>query len=197
MTLFREHPELLEPFQAGETEALHQVYNACFSLVERVAENTVCALFAGESKSTQMDLARDLIQETFTRVLSPKARRAYDATRSFEPYVVAIARNLARDWARKHGRRRALLRAEAAAAQEETADSAAETPFADPWTMEVVEAYIGSLEGFVADVYQARYVRGLSQVEAAAELKVGRQRIRTAEKRLRAELSLALGRGSG
>ena len=52
----------------------------------------------------------------------------------------------------------------------------------------VVDRHVASLAGDERRIHDALYVRGLSQREAAAQLGIGRQVIRTVEAHLRAEL---------
>ena len=69
---------------------------------------------------------------------------------------------------------------------------------ADEWVgadvVGIVERFIGSMSAQERQGYEALYVRGLSQREAAAELGVGRQVVRTIEGRLRTGLERALAR---
>ena len=69
-------------------------------------------------------------------------------------------------------------------------------PWADPAVMAVVEVYLAGLEGDLRDVHEVRYVRGLPQREAAAQLGISRQQLRTREARLRDGLREALAKAS-
>jgi DNA-directed RNA polymerase specialized sigma24 family protein len=62
--------------------------------------------------------------------------------------------------------------------------------------MAVVERFLRELAPELKAVHEKRYTLGLSQAEAAAALGITRQRLRTAEARLRDGLARAL-RGSG
>ncbi len=57
--------------------------------------------------------------------------------------------------------------------------------WADPQAMQQVMSYIEDLEPGLRNVYEQRYVRGLSQADAATTLCLTRQNIRTLEARLR------------
>lgn len=49
------------------------------------------------------ETAKDLVQQTFVQV--HRARRDYDPSRPFRPWLATIARNVKRDWIRRHVRR--------------------------------------------------------------------------------------------
>ncbi|HEX7499962.1 MAG TPA: sigma factor-like helix-turn-helix DNA-binding protein, partial [Polyangia bacterium] len=65
-------------------------------------------------------------------------------------------------------------------------------PWATPATMRVVEAYLSTLPQDLREVHKLRYEEGLSQEQAAEKLGVGRQTLRTLERRLRDGLVTAL-----
>jgi RNA polymerase sigma-70 factor (ECF subfamily) len=140
----------------------------------------------------QPDDLADLVQEVFVRAFSEKGRRAYDGLREYGPYLYAIARNVLIDWARVRGREIPSPWTELEAAMEITpvADDAA--PWADALTVRVVEEYLGALPEDLREVHRLRHEEGLSQEQAAERLGVGRQTLRTLERRLRDGLAAAL-----
>jgi RNA polymerase sigma-70 factor (ECF subfamily) len=135
----------------------------------------------------------DVVQEVFVKAFAPEARRRFDASRPYEPYLAQIARNVAIDHWRQWRRHVPL---------EQVIDQLsleADPPDARDWTdaetIAVVERYIASLDDESRRVHEALYVKGLSQREAAEALGLGRQVIRTREAKLRSGLRRALSRG--
>ena len=195
MPLLRTDRALLDRFRAGTPEALATVY---WEYVRKVE----CLLSAGfeiRGRGTRVagvcrqpeDLA-DLVEEVFLRAFSEKGRRAYDGLRDYGPYLYAIARNVLVDWARVRGREipSPWRELEAAIETEPLAEEAA--PWATPVTMQVVEQYLVALPQDLRDVHKLRHEQGLSQELAAEKLGVGRQTLRTLERRLRDGLAAAL-----
>jgi RNA polymerase sigma-70 factor (ECF subfamily) len=189
--LFVDKPELLRAFRAGERDALTAVYwgyvDAVAQVVRHGARLTADAAVSGAPRG---DWA-DLVQETFSRAFSERARLAYDGLRPYRPYLLTICRNLLADHARKRGRElpsdfdgEAL---EAAAGSSEDAGEAL-----PPAQLAVVERYLAGLDARLAGVYQQRYITGATQEEAARALGLTRQRVRTLEDKLRRGLRRAL-----
>ena len=117
----------------------------------------------------------------------------FDGLRDYGPYLNTIARNVVADWWRRAGREvptegHLLQEAgdEAWVPSEEEAG-----PWADPGTIAVVQRYVAGLDAELRRIHQARFVSGLSQRDAARELGIGRQTLRTLEGRLRAGLARA------
>lgn len=129
----------------------------------------------------------DLVQETFLRAL----RRGSDLPPPSDrtPYLFAIARNLYIDRLRRRGQLSIELDAQIAehawlAPQEE-----------DRELQEGVERlarYVETLQASLRLLYETRFVRGLSQRDAARELAVSRRHVRTLEGRLLAGAARAL-----
>jgi RNA polymerase sigma-70 factor (ECF subfamily) len=187
MTVFRGQPELLRRFRAGDPAALETVYRTYVDRVGgilrfgfRVASTgAVVSGVTGDAHDTA-----DLVQEVFVKAFAPAARLAYDGLRDYAPFLYAIARNVAVDWARRRGREVLTGWAELERA-EELAPHDHEPPWADEGTMTVVNRYIDRLDDELRRVHEVRYRDGLSQRDAAQELGIGRQRLRTLEARLR------------
>lgn len=187
MTVFAEDRELLARFRAGERDALERVYWAYVELVERVVRHGVRLVGGARVPGATADAVADLVQETFARAFSERARLAYDGLRPYRPFLLTICRNLLADWGRTRGRELTVDElpdpsdgAEAAGGAE-----AAEEPWAEPEVIAAVEEYLAGLDPRLRAVYDARYVRDLSQMEAAAALGLSRQQIGTLEDKLR------------
>jgi RNA polymerase sigma-70 factor (ECF subfamily) len=186
---------LLDGFRAGAPEALGKVYAEYVGKVERL----LSAGFEVRGRGTRVggacrqpqDLA-DLVQEVFMRAFSQRGRQAYDGLRDYGPYLFAIARNVLVDWARVHGREIPSPWIELETAIEIAPVEDDTDPWADPTTMRVVEEYLGSLPQDLRDVHRLRHEQCLSQEQAAQRLGVGRQTLRTLERRLQQGLAAAL-----
>jgi RNA polymerase sigma-70 factor (ECF subfamily) len=195
MSLLRTDRALLDGFRAGEPKALAAVYWEYVRKIERL----LSAGFEIRSRGTRVagvcrqpeDLA-DLVQEVFTRAFSEKGRRAYDGLRDYGPYLYAIARNILVDWARVRGREIPSAWKELESALEMTPVVEETASWAAPVTMRVVDAYLGALSQELREVHRLRHEECLSQEQAAQKLGIGRQTLRTLERRLQEGLEAAL-----
>lgn len=191
MPLFREQPELLEPFRRGEPRALEVVY---FAYVERV-ELILRRGFQIQREQKRVTGAspsdvRDLLQEVFLRAFDERARRAFDGVREYGPYLATIARNVLADWGRKRGQ--TLLLDEIPAHLEPSTVEPDALEEEDPRVLRIVEEYISGLTPELRGVHRERYELAHSQAEAARALELSRQQLRTLEGHLRKGLARAL-----
>lgn len=191
MTVFRGRPDLLARFRAGDREALEAVYRACVGKVsELVAHGFRIAATGGAIPGLgrrPADLA-DTVQEIFLKAFSRGARLAFDGSRDFGPYIATIARNVMIDRARRAGRELLLPEAELDLA----ATPAASDPFAeivaqweDPAAIALARRFIDDLPPELTRIHNLLYVEGLSQREAAAQLGITRQVLRTLDGKVR------------
>lgn len=137
----------------------------------------------------------DLIQETFLRLFSEQARRAYDPQRPLRPYLLRIAKNLMIDRLRRSGR-------EVNAASDgldsgvgdidALLDEDGPIPAEDPASLahwhrqrEATRAWASRLATELKAIYDLRYERSLGQELSAERLGISRRRVRTLEARLR------------
>jgi RNA polymerase sigma factor (sigma-70 family) len=195
MPFLRTNRALLDRFRAGDPEALEQVYWEYVRKVERLLSEG----FQIRSRGTRVaglchqpdDLA-DLVQEVFLRVFSEKGRRAYDGIRDFGPYLYTVARNMLVDWARLRGREVPAPWAEIEEALDVEPILDNPAPWAEPATIRVVEEYLAGLSADLRQVHCLRHEECLSQEEVGKRLGLGRQAIRTLERRLQDGLAAAL-----
>ena len=195
-----DEPGSVALFRAGDEEALTTVYRACVDQVSRVAALVLRACATGGAR-THRELAAvlpDVVQEVFVKAFAPEARRGFDGTRPYRPYLAQIARNVAVDYWRQMRRYipsdlDQLIERLSLEEAVSNADSGRDG-WADPETVAVVDRYIASLDEESRRVHDALYVKGLSQREAAAQLGLGRQVVRTKEDHLRRGLRRALAR---
>ena len=185
MTLFREFPELLSSFRNGERATLATVYRAYSVPVERYLKVlTRRSLYARCLADTA-----DLHQDTFERAFSAAARRAYDASRAFRPYLLTIARNCFVN-AVRYGRRE-ILNSDPDLI-ESIADAPQQDSFRDPHVKELLEAYVRGLPAPLRKTFEQRFVFEHSQAVASSELSVTRRSLRTREQHLKRGLRRAL-----
>ena len=131
MTVFVGQPELLRRFQAGNREALSQVYWFYIERVElalrrglRMAHGDWVVLGADDA---------DLVQEVFLRAFAEPARLAYDAVRPYAPLLMTIARHTLADFLRRSGRERHFDPSQLAVLVENEPEEGAEGT-EGPWT---------------------------------------------------------------
>jgi RNA polymerase sigma-70 factor (ECF subfamily) len=192
MSLFTDKPGLLPRFRRGDRDACEAVYWFYVSRVETIAW---AAVSRGGGLGRETPLARraevaDLVQDIFMKAFTEKARLGYDGLRPYAPYLYAIARNVVVDAARARGREIPTEDGDLEAFLHETREPAA--GYADSGTIEVVERFIRSLPSELRAIHEKRYVAGLSQQDAANELGLSRQTVRTLEGRLHQGLQRAL-----
>jgi len=179
---------LLDAFRRGDGAALEQLYRAH---VDAVALVIRCGGFAGYGARLSGAPRRewqDLIHETFRIAFEDATRLRFDGLSEYGPFLLGIARHVLSGYWRKHGR-------------EISSDSldglngtvpVDEGELLTEQTLARVRAFIDALEPPLSDVHDARFVRGLSQYEAAAALALSRQKIRTLEDKLKRALRLFL-----
>lgn len=192
MTIFFGRPELLAGFRSGERAALEEVYWAYVGRVEAIARSGL-----RRGGVIDVDGVADVVQECFVRAFSAEARRAFDESHEYGPYIATIARHALADWWRRAKKLTPLgdgvdLEAVASAADAEGALQGAEAGYADAEVVREVERFLGTLDADLRAAHEQLYVLGRSQRDAALTLGISRQSLRTLDKRLRRELSAAL-----
>lgn len=188
--------DLLRGFKAGERAALTDVYR-------RHAEEVALMLrhgfsfeaggrrhrFVGYGSGFEL---QDILHETFRRAFEPSARTAYDGIRPYGAYVGTIARNLVlRSFRAREVLFPSLDEDQPIAASSVMAIDEGPSPereVHDAQIRELVNGFLATLASDERRLIELRFVEGLSQRDAADALGLGRQRVRTHEKRLRAKL---------
>jgi RNA polymerase sigma-70 factor (ECF subfamily) len=154
---------------------MEQVYQANVDWLTRFVSASARRSSSGGARArvTGEDV-RDIVQETFARVLDDKTRARFDPARPFRPYLANVARHVLVDSLRRASRRPTL------------AAAAALAPAAMEDEARVVEAVLAhvtaradELPPELRSTYEAVFVNGLSQRRAAVSLGVGRQVLRT------------------
>lgn len=175
---------------------LAEVYDAYALPVARAAANG----FVGQGRTGRYRIAGvtspfeldDVVQETFLRAFTPRAREAYDGVQPFLRYLTAIARNLLIDRGRKTRRRGEEL---APSGVLEDEQHAATSPAPDPEAELVAAqlrrlyaAFLASLTPADRSLWQLRVEQEEPRRSIEVALGLSPMQVRTREARLRAEL---------
>jgi RNA polymerase sigma-70 factor (ECF subfamily) len=182
-------PALLRRFRRGDRDALEQVYHAYVDAVARVVAFSLKRFGSNASSQVWWHLAGelpDLVQEAFTHAFNRRSREQFDGARPYGPYLCRISRNVVIDFLRRTSRyvpARPTLDFDAALQLSSPSDGG--DALADVRAMAIVATYVRDLPSDLRIIHEALYVSGLSQRQAANELGVGRQVIRTLEARLK------------
>ena len=186
----------LDGFRAGRSEALERVFRTYAPLVCAILRRGVSTASGHAPGVSRVYEQEDLLQEVFLRALSPDVRARYDGIRPYAAFIAGITRNVVLDHARKSGRARSRVESYAT---DEALDAALDTAL-DTWTpdqpladdhalaheeRDAVSDFVAALDTEERRFVDVRFVEGLSQRDAAAALGTSRQRVRTAEDRLR------------
>ena len=186
---------LLADFRQGQRSALEAVYREFSPEIALLLRQG----FAFESRGRRRHFVgyrsahdlHDALHETFRRAFEPGARDSYDGLRPYAPYLRTIARNLVLGEFR---RREALFvdleegTPERAEPLHQEAPPSPEEVASRRQTRDLVQAFLATLDADERRLLQLRFVEGLSQRDAAEALRLGRQRIRGRETKLRRKL---------
>jgi RNA polymerase sigma-70 factor (ECF subfamily) len=158
-------------FRMGEAAALGEVYARHAPDVARAARRFLGA-------RGHLDDVEDVVQEVFSKALSPNVRSVFDGTRRFGPYLGSLARNLLVDWARKRGRELVVddlgSFVDDAVGQFTRRSAIAEARRA-------LGCCVARLPSELRRIYELRYLEGKTQRAVCATLGLSRQELRTRE----------------
>lgn len=185
---------LLAAFRRGERAALGHVYRLYVQDVARTVRRGVRVSVDGVVVRVGQDLAEVdvevVVQDTFVRAFAPKARDAYDGLRPFGAWIATIARNLLIDRARAEKNHQRLVPLD----DIELGGGAdfAEEGLAAAELASVVDAVVNACDERERSFFRLRYVDGLPQREAAAQLGLSVITVRRLDAKLRGRLLEAL-----
>jgi RNA polymerase sigma factor (sigma-70 family) len=198
MTLFLDTPALLEQFRRGDREALSAVYEHYVAEVEAVVKRGFPLATQGGyvAGAKDVEVVRELVQETFVRAFSDQARAAYDGVRRYRPYLVQIAKNLLIDRVRALGNGSSQCvepRRPRAVAYWWSVYHIAEngSPADDLHRLRLAAAvaeFVNDLEPEARTFVALRFDQDLSQEHVAEKMSCSRRRVRTLESRVRTGL---------
>lgn len=197
MTRLVEDRALLDGFRRGERAALAEVYReyarALFALLGRgftYSAGGGARRFKGFGEPWALEEA---VQEVFARAFSGPARCAYDGLRPYRNYLFSIARNYVLDLLRAGG-----LHPASSEGLLELGSEAAPAPL-PPEEIALREELARHCRAFVSglgrgerDLFEARFVGGLSIQETARRLKLTEHRVKAGERALRKRFFLHL-----
>lgn len=194
-----EDPGTLAAFRRGEDAVLARVYSAYSARVIRFLVRRSNGI---RSSPLDVDLAH---QETFVRAFKPKAREAFDGVRSFEAYLLAIARTVAVDAWRaggKVGNASIPLKDAPEAERHRDGEMSPEESLLQAELRRLVQSVLLELPDLDRRLAELRYVEELSQERAAEQLSLTRGELRVRERKLRGLLlqklvERGMGRDSG
>jgi RNA polymerase sigma factor (sigma-70 family) len=187
---------LLDRFRRGDRDALAQIYryyrDPILAMLRggfAIPGQTHPVRFRGVGSAVD---AEDLLIDTFRKAFAPSARARYGGLGSFGGYLRAITRNLVIDRLRK--------KEHLWEAYEETRDAGDTDGFIKRPTSPRLRAERAELRALIADFVETlaeveatlmrlRFVDGLSQRDAAAEMSVTRRWVRDTETGLRLGLT--------
>jgi RNA polymerase sigma factor (sigma-70 family) len=177
-TLFVDDPSLLAGFRGGCPQALARLYRyyaPAMSLYLRSLAYRSAAPELGQDSALA-----DLVQEVFVRAFAPAARARYTPAAGLRAYLYTVARHCLVDLLRK---RRHEILMENAGALNDVAGRAVD-PWHDSGTARragIVSSYLAVLPVPLKQLYELRFVLGLSQEQASRALCLSRRRVRTLE----------------
>lgn len=137
------------------------------------------------------DAAVDITQESFIAAFGALAR--FDGDRAFRPWIVRIALNKSRDWARRRHVRRAFslpfsLESEAVMSLDVSVDDTVHQRA----ELQEAQRAIAALPSRQRDVLLLRAIEGMSQAETAAALGITEKAVETRLARARRTLGAAM-----
>ena len=184
MTIFANDRDLLDRFRRGERAALAAVFERYVDDVATLARRGFVIESSGHVvvRGAGRDGEFELVQETFAKAFSEKARLGYDGVSPYRPYLLRITKNLMIDRyraAQKDSRVVALDAAEVDALEA----AAEEAP--DPGWQKLAAAtaeYVATLAPIARDFVRLRFDEGASQDAVAEALGCTRRKVRTLER---------------
>lgn len=194
MPVFTDNRDLLDRFRRGERRALSRVYDHYVhdvaTLVRRGFTIKSQGLWVPGAGSVPAE--HELIQDTFVRAFSEKARLGFDGLRPYRPYLLTIARNLMIDRHRATRRERSVGACDFEDLLESGAPLSDETDVADDlhWATlrRATAEFVAGLDPESRAVVRHRFEQEHGQHATAELLGCSRRRVRTLENRIQKAL---------
>lgn len=182
---------LLDGFRRGDKAALARVFRAYADQIALVLRAGVKVSVDGQAVRVGQHLAEHeievLVQDTFLRAFSPKARESYDGVRPFGGWLATIARNLLIDRARRKRRESRVVALDDF--------DAVEAPSLDPtWRIEeqALERLLSDFKRTLGEpeqsIYRMRYEERRTHRETAKALGLTDIVVRRRDTKLRARI---------
>lgn len=186
----------LDAFRSGDRQTLAEVYRHYSpQLSRKLAVGFNVQMVQGQFRfvglSSAYELA-DIVQETFIRAFSPKARSAYDGLRPFSAYLMTISRNLVIDLLRRGGKESKLfVPLEKEGLHDAHAVYRGESPEEAAVKSQLQKVYLGFFATLTEQeqaVFQGRFVQEISRPELSRQLGLTIMQIRIREDKMRERL---------
>ncbi len=200
MTLLSSDRALLDGFRRGDSEALARVYGEYAPMIGAFISRGFT--FSSKGRTLQFNGFKqpfdleNVLQETFVRAFSQRARLSYDGISPYRNYLIAIARNFVLSELRRREVAMSQLCVEGEGSPESqlSADGAvlagSPAPSGEAEVMRreliaLVERFREGLGSTERTFFQARFEERLIQVEAGRRVGISHMQSRTLEKKLR------------
>lgn len=185
MTIFDNNRDLLDRFRRGDRAALAEVYYRYVDEVASLARRGFTIESSGHVyvRGVTGDGEREIVQETFARAFSEKARVAFNGIDPYRPYLMRIAKNLLIDRFRAQSKQEVEL-------DDDTPIALGDEPVDLDWEQRrtATVEYLATVDAELRQVVRLRFEEELSQDEVAAQLGCSRRRVRTLEAKAQKEL---------
>jgi RNA polymerase sigma factor (sigma-70 family) len=204
MTLLTEDRALLDGFRRGDRWALQRVYDSYVDHVAAFLRGGFTFSSKGESFTfkgvrSPSDL-QDMLQETFCRAFSPRARQGYDGIHPYRGYLLTIARNLTIDRFRRQVREvfepvNGHLPENPDSPDGPPPPRSPEAELLDREVAEIVRSFYAELDEREREVLRIYFETEEGQRAAAARLKMTRHQLRKSVGQIRSKLHARLVKG--
>jgi RNA polymerase sigma factor (sigma-70 family) len=195
MPFFSGRPDLLKRFRDGDQGVCEDVYWTYVDRVELIVRRGFQIQSGSQVAGVPAHEVADVVQEVFAKAFRTQARISFDGLREYGPFIATIARNTLADWLRARNKSVNQVASSLPDIPDVPDDAVDSDPaWADEGTVRLVEAYLSALPAELANVHKQRFILGRSQVQAAADLGLSRQQLRTREAELKSGLRRLLKR---
>jgi RNA polymerase sigma factor (sigma-70 family) len=183
MTIFANDRELLDRFRRGERAALAAVFEHYVDEVATLARRGFTIESSGHVyvRGAPRDGEFELVQETFAKAFTEKARLAYDGLSPYRPYLLRITKNLMIDRYRAEQKDARTIGVDIS--ELDALQPAAEEPPDLHWQKlaAATAEYVATLDPEQRDLVRMRFDEGRSQERVAEALGWTRRKVRTLE----------------
>jgi RNA polymerase sigma-70 factor (ECF subfamily) len=178
---------LLQRFRAGDPDAMGEVYRRHVGSLTRQLR---AAAFRGQTFASLRSAVEleNVILEVFSRAFEPRARAVYDGQRPYEAFLMGIARNVLLERARSKEQPVGLAPQDEVVLAFEGDGADVHATVEDREVDGLLRVFREGLDGDEARLYDARFVEGLPQEQAAERLGQTRIQLRRREHKLRLRL---------
>ncbi|MEO8553288.1 MAG: RNA polymerase sigma factor [Kofleriaceae bacterium] len=184
MTIFANDRALLDRFRRGERAALAAVFEHYVDDVATLARRGFTIESSGHVyvRGATRDGEFELVQETFAKAFTEKARVAYDGLSPYRPYLMRITKNLMIDRYRAEQKEARTITIDALErdALEPAAEPAPDLDFQK--LSAATAAYTATLGAKERELVRLRFEEGGSQDGVAEALGWTRRKVRTLER---------------